>query len=114
MKAIILPLLLMLATYAPALASSRVKKVEVQKDQIVHVNTAMGIATIIQVPDRPNSVVVGEKVISTFTQITVDLMWNLRPGLKGPLTMWFTSIIPKKKIRNPRFKKVAQAFRGNK
>jgi hypothetical protein len=77
MKAIILPLLLMLATYAPALASSRVKKVEVQKDQIVHVNTAMGIATIIQVPDRPNSVVVGDQ--DAFKVEYLDLAITIKP-----------------------------------
>jgi hypothetical protein len=35
--------------------------VVVNGDQIVTVRTALGIATIIQVPDRPNSVVVGDQ-----------------------------------------------------
>ena len=44
-----------------ALAStSRVRRVETKADQIVTVKTALGIATIIQVPDRPNSLVVGD------------------------------------------------------
>lgn len=42
-------------------AVERVRHVECFKDQIVTVRTALGIATIIQVPDRPNSVVVGDQ-----------------------------------------------------
>lgn len=42
-------------------ASARVRRVAVQGDQIVTVRTSIGIATIIQVPDRPNSVVVGDQ-----------------------------------------------------
>lgn len=42
-------------------ADARVRRVPVNGDQIVTVHTAMGIATIIQVPDRPNSVVVGDQ-----------------------------------------------------
>lgn len=44
-----------------AFAGERVRKVEVKADQIVTVRTAIGIATIIQVPDRPNSIVVGDQ-----------------------------------------------------
>ncbi|MBS1963079.1 MAG: TrbG/VirB9 family P-type conjugative transfer protein [Bdellovibrionales bacterium] len=36
------------------------RKVVVERDQIVTVRTALGVATIIQVPDKPNSVVVGD------------------------------------------------------
>jgi hypothetical protein len=42
-------------------ASHRVRRVPVHGDQIVSVRTSIGIATIIQVPDRPNSVVVGDQ-----------------------------------------------------
>lgn len=42
-------------------ASQRIRRVSVQGDQIVTVQTSLGIATIIQVPDRPNSVVVGDQ-----------------------------------------------------
>ncbi|MDZ4660163.1 MAG: TrbG/VirB9 family P-type conjugative transfer protein [Pseudomonadota bacterium] len=42
-------------------AETRVRRIAVQTDQIVTVRTALGIATIIQVPDRPNSVVVGDQ-----------------------------------------------------
>ncbi len=37
-----------------------VRKFEVKTDQIVIVKTAIGVATIIQVPDRPTSLVVGD------------------------------------------------------
>jgi hypothetical protein len=78
MKALIFPFLVTLAVCAAsALGSSRVKKVEVQKDQIVHVNTAMGIATIIQVPDRPNSVVVGDQ--DAFKVEYLDLAITIKP-----------------------------------
>lgn len=40
---------------------ARVRTVEVHSDQVVTVKTSIGIATIIQVPDRPNSVVVGDQ-----------------------------------------------------
>jgi hypothetical protein len=40
---------------------ARVRTVEVKKDQIVTVKTALGVATIIQVPDRPTSLVVGDQ-----------------------------------------------------
>lgn len=40
--------------------TQRVRRVSVEIDQIVTVRTAIGIATIIQVPDRPNSLVVGD------------------------------------------------------
>lgn len=42
-------------------ASDKVRRVEIYNDQIVTVKTAIGIATIIQVPDRPNSIVVGDQ-----------------------------------------------------
>lgn len=48
-------------TLSSYVLASRVKKIEVKNDQIVTVNTAIGVATIIQVPDRPNSVVVGDQ-----------------------------------------------------
>lgn len=42
-------------------ASERVRHITVNIDQIIQVRTAIGIATIIQVPDRPNSIVVGDQ-----------------------------------------------------
>lgn len=44
-----------------AMANTRVRRVSVIGDQIITVRTALGIATIIQVPDRPNSVVIGDQ-----------------------------------------------------
>jgi len=52
---------IMLLVPALSFASERVRHVECHTDQIVTVRTALGIATIIQVPDRPNSVVVGDQ-----------------------------------------------------
>lgn len=51
----------MLFTPILSFANERVRHVECLTDQIVTVRTALGIATIIQVPDRPNSVVVGDQ-----------------------------------------------------
>lgn len=51
----------MLFTPILSFANDRVRHVECLTDQIVTVRTALGIATIIQVPDRPNSVVVGDQ-----------------------------------------------------
>lgn len=42
-------------------AGQKVRRISVFPDQIVTVKTSVGIATIIQVPDRPNSVVVGDQ-----------------------------------------------------
>lgn len=42
-------------------ADMRVRRVQMQQDQITTVKTALGVATIIQVPDRPNSIVVGDQ-----------------------------------------------------
>ncbi len=75
----------------PALASAaeRVRHVECRADQIVTVRTAMGIATIIQVPDRPNSVVVGDqdkfKVEYLDQAITIK---PVQPGAKSNLYVY--------------------------
>lgn len=50
----------LLFSFEASASSGRVRKIAVQADQIVTVKTALGIATIIQVPDRPNSLVVGD------------------------------------------------------
>lgn len=47
--------------FASISAEARVRRVTVNGDSIVSVRTAIGIATIIQVPDRPNSVIVGDQ-----------------------------------------------------
>lgn len=72
MKTLILLLLLQpLSTWA------RVRTVEVNKDQIVTVRTALGVATIIQVPDRPNSLVVGDQ--SAFKVEYLDQAITIKP-----------------------------------
>ncbi|MBX3033408.1 MAG: TrbG/VirB9 family P-type conjugative transfer protein [Bdellovibrionaceae bacterium] len=50
-----------LLSLSPLIAWGRVRKIEVKTDQIVSVKTSLGVATIIQVPDRPNSLVVGDQ-----------------------------------------------------
>lgn len=61
-------------------ADARVRKVEVTQDQIVTVKTALGIATIIQVPDRPNSIVVGDQ--AAFKVEYLDQAITIKP-LRG-------------------------------
>lgn len=53
--------LLVLTLFCLSAYAEKVRNVEVKDDQIVTVRTSLGIATIIQVPDRPNSVVVGDQ-----------------------------------------------------
>lgn len=50
-----------LFSYLANSSENRVRHVEVVGDQIVTVHTAIGIATILQVPQRPNSVIVGDQ-----------------------------------------------------
>jgi Conjugal transfer protein len=70
-------------------AAERVRHVAVLKDQIVQVRTAIGIATIVQVPDHPNSVVVGDqdsfKVEYLDQAITIK---PLKPGAKSNLYVY--------------------------
>ena len=62
-------------------ASQRVRRVPVQGDQIVTVRTSIGIATIIQVPDRPNSVVVGDQ--DAFKVEYLDQAITIKPLSEG-------------------------------
>ena len=64
-----------------ALANQRVRRVQVTKDQIVTVRTAIGIATIIQVQDRPNSVVVGDQ--DSFKVEYLDQAITIKPLSHG-------------------------------
>lgn len=64
-----------------AIADTRVRRVAVQPDQIVTVRTAIGIATIIQVPDSPNSVVVGDQ--SAFKVEYLDRAITIKPLSSG-------------------------------
>ena len=70
-------------------AESRVRKLEVQVDQVVPVRTAIGVATIIQVPDRPNSIVVGD--LSAFKVEYLDQAITIKPlrfGAKSNLYVY--------------------------
>lgn len=73
----------------PAFADGKVRKIALSVDQIATVRTALGIATIVQVPDRPNSVVVGDqdafKVEYLDQAITIK---PLRPGAKSNLYIY--------------------------
>jgi type IV secretory pathway VirB9-like protein len=62
-------------------AGMRVSRIQVQGDQIVTVRTSVGIATIIQVPDRPNSVVVGDQ--DSFKVEYLDQAITIKPLVGG-------------------------------
>lgn len=62
-------------------AGQRVRRIPVQGDQIVTVRTSTGIATIIQVPDRPNSVVVGDQ--DSFKVEYLDQAITIKPLAHG-------------------------------
>lgn len=80
-------LLLALSICNPAFA--RVRRVEATQNQIVTIRTALGIATIVQVPDRPNSIVAGDqagfKVEYLDQAITIK---PLRAGAKSNLYIY--------------------------
>lgn len=60
---------------------AKVRKVTVTGDQIVTVKTALGIATIIQVPDNPTSVVVGDQ--DSFKVEYLDQAITIKPLHSG-------------------------------
>lgn len=65
-------------------ANNKIRKVTVIGDQIITVKTALGIATIIQVPDRPNSVVVGDQ--DAFKIEYLDQAVTIKPLQMGAKT----------------------------
>jgi len=73
----------------PVFADGKVRRVELPQDKIATVKTALGIATIVQVPDRPSSVVIGDqdafKVEYLDQAITIK---PLRPGAKSNLYIY--------------------------
>lgn len=77
--------------YEPAKvwADTRVRRVQMHQDKIEKIRTAIGVATIIQVPDRPNSVIVGDvgafKVEYLDQAITIK---PLRPSAKSNLYIY--------------------------
>lgn len=64
-----------------ATAFDKVRHVPVKRDQIVVVKTSLGIATIIEVPDRPNSVVVGDQ--DAFKVEYLDQAITIKPLVPG-------------------------------
>ena len=64
--------------------SSEIKKIKYISDKIITVNTAHGIATIIQVPDRPNSVVIGDQ--DAFKVEYLDQAVTIKPLRSGGTT----------------------------
>lgn len=80
MKRIIFCFFLFVGTCAVS-QEGRVRTVAVKVDQIVTVKTALGIATIIQVPDSPNSVVVGDQ--SAFKVEYLDQAITIKPLVGG-------------------------------
>jgi hypothetical protein len=67
-----------------ATAKADVRHVEAKKDQIIAVKTAVGIATIIQVPDRPTSVVIGDQ--SAFKVEYLDRAITIKPLIPNART----------------------------
>jgi len=87
-KIIIAVILIFESIYCYA-TETRVRRVFPSKDQIVRVNTALGIATIIQLPDRPNSVVVGDQ--EAFKVEYLDQALTIKPlqfGVKSNLYIY--------------------------
>jgi hypothetical protein len=68
-------LMTLISLFTPAFA--RVRKVEVPQDKIVTVRTALGIATIIQVPAPPTSIIVGDS--SAFKVEYLDQAITIKP-----------------------------------
>ncbi len=81
MKKKVLTLLIFLLLAWNSETAQRVRRVPVQGDQIVTVKTSIGIATIIQVPDRPNSVVVGDQ--DSFKVEYLDQAITIKPIASG-------------------------------
>jgi type IV secretory pathway VirB9-like protein len=79
-------LLTLLAALFPtlALAQANVRTIEVVKDQIITVNTKLGIATLIQLPDRPSSIVIGDQ--SSFKVEYLDKAVTVKPLIPGART----------------------------
>jgi hypothetical protein len=67
-----------------ALGEGRVRHVEVSKDQIVAIHTKVGMATLIQLPERPSSVVIGEQ--NSFKVEYLDKAITVKPLFSGART----------------------------
>ena len=60
------------------------RHISTKKDQIITVRTALGIATIVQVPDRPTSVVIGDQ--ASFKVEYLDKAITIKPLIAGART----------------------------
>ncbi|MCM2279255.1 MAG: TrbG/VirB9 family P-type conjugative transfer protein [Oligoflexia bacterium] len=77
MNPLFLWILLLVFPFATEAAPPKVRRAAIAQDQIEAVRTALGIATIIQVPDRPNSVVVGD--LDAFKVEYLDQAVTIKP-----------------------------------
>ncbi len=75
---------LLLFAFVPAKANAGVRHISARKDQIITVRTALGIATIVQVPDRPTSVVIGDQ--ASFKVEYLDKAITIKPLIAGART----------------------------
>jgi len=80
MKSLLSFILVLVISFNSTASAPKVRHISLLTDQIAIVKTALGIATIIQVPDRPNSLVVGDteafKVEYLDQAITIKPMRN--------------------------------------
>jgi len=58
-------------------ADKRIKHIRVGKEEIIPVHTALGVATLIQLPERPNSAVIGDQ--ESFKVEYLDQGISLKP-----------------------------------
>lgn len=58
-------------------AATQVRRISVDEDQIIPIQTAVGIATIIQLPERPSSVVIGD--LDSFKVEYLDKAITVKP-----------------------------------
>lgn len=65
-------------------SKAEVRHISTKKDQIITVKTALGIATIVQVPDRPTSVVIGDQ--ASFKVEYLDKAITIKPLIAGART----------------------------
>ncbi len=70
--------------FLTCISVAEVRHIDAQKDQIITVKTAVGIATIVQVPDRPTSVVIGDQ--SVFQVEYLDKAITIKPLAYGART----------------------------
>ena len=69
---------------ATAKSQAEVLHISSKKDQIITVKTALGIATIVQVPDRPTSVVIGDQ--ASFKVEYLHKAITIKPLIAGART----------------------------